>query len=271
MALQFDGSGEYLLSTSLAGVSGVPYTFGCWAYLDTGAAGTDVAIMLGDSTAVTYEEIQFFTGNGKLRLRTLSSGGSNLAGALWSYDTWHHVMAVVSATDSRALYLDGGGKVTSSVDKTVTIDEITIGARTISSATNYMLGRLAHAAVWAAALTDEEVAALAAGASPLDVRPSSLLGYWPLWGLHSPELDMLGATQLTVAGTPTQADCAPLGVTWPGAGYMPEVEVATIIGPPYSAAASGMWSAGHTVSEAYLAGSKRDSAYQAGAVASGSV
>ena len=41
-------------------------------------------------------------------------------------------------------------------------------------------GYMAHAAIWSAALTEEEIVSLLKGANPLMVQPGALNGYWPL-------------------------------------------------------------------------------------------
>jgi hypothetical protein len=61
-------------------------------------------------------------------------------------------------------------------------------------------GDIAEAAIWAAALTAEEFAALAAGTSPLSIRPDALVNYYPIIGRHSPEIDLVGGNNLTVNG-----------------------------------------------------------------------
>ena len=58
---------------------------------------------------------------------------------------------------------------------------------------NYCDGSLAEAAIWNAALSDAEVAALATGVSPLLVRPGSLVFYAPL---ARDLLDRVGGLQL---------------------------------------------------------------------------
>jgi hypothetical protein len=51
------------------------------------------------------------------------------------------------------------------------------------------------------ALSASDVAILAAGVCPLLVRPEALLAYWPLWGIYSPETDLVGGFGMTVTGT----------------------------------------------------------------------
>ena len=82
---------------------------------------------------------------------------------------------------------------------------------------------------WDAALTDDEVAALAAGHSPLLIRPASLVAYWPLGGLSGDhDRDIVGGYDLTAYNSPTWADHPP--VIYPSGG---RVVVAPSAGGPF--------------------------------------
>lgn len=71
-------------------------------------------------------------------------------------------------------------------------------------------GRVAEAAIWNVALTASEVAALAKGVSPLQIRPASLQAYWPLIGRQSPEPDWVGGFNLTLTNAPANAAHVPV-------------------------------------------------------------
>jgi hypothetical protein len=67
-------------------------------------------------------------------------------------------------------------------------------------------GRIAEVAAWRAALTAGELAALAAGVSPLRIRPASLVLYMPFHGVASPERSLVGNTPSgTITGSLPQA------------------------------------------------------------------
>jgi hypothetical protein len=53
-------------------------------------------------------------------------------------------------------------------------------------------GNMADTALWNVVLSATEIAALAKGIRPPQVRPAALIGYWPLDGLQSPEPDLSG-------------------------------------------------------------------------------
>lgn len=63
-------------------------------------------------------------------------------------------------------------------------------------------GRLCEVGIWDVALTDDELRALASGISPLMIRLSRLVGYWPLYGVGSPEPDVSpNRNHATLGGT----------------------------------------------------------------------
>jgi hypothetical protein len=69
----------------------------------------------------------------------------------------------------------------------------------------YFDGLVAEAAIWNVALTAADVAMLNKGYSPMMVRPSALLAYWPLMGRYPTELDLFGGFPLTLTNSPAQA------------------------------------------------------------------
>lgn len=71
--------------------------------------------------------------------------------------------------------------------------------------TQQLDGRVAHATVWNAALTDNEVLMLAQGYHPLTIRPGNLAGYWPLdgYGASGTAKEEIRNTLLTPTGTVT--------------------------------------------------------------------
>ncbi len=73
------------------------------------------------------------------------------------------------------------------------------------------LARMAGVTLWNAVLGAKEVEAFTIGASPLHIRPTALVEYYPIFGLQSPEPNMNngGGTAGTVTGT-TAADHVPV-------------------------------------------------------------
>jgi hypothetical protein len=133
---------------------------------------------------------------------TTNAGGQAFARtvALVTLNTYAHIAAVFAAVDDRRVYLNGGNKVTDdATSKTPAgIDTTSIGRRSTSAPALYASGRIAEAAIYNAALTDDEIAELAAGASPLLVRPDALVAYWPLVGRDYPEPDLVGGFPMSL-------------------------------------------------------------------------
>jgi hypothetical protein len=69
---------------------------------------------------------------------------------------------------------------------------------------------LAEAAIWNVALSDTEVAALAAGYSPKTIQPTALVAYWPLIGDWTPEIELISGQNFTIQGSLTQGAHPPL-------------------------------------------------------------
>ena len=210
MARSFNGSTDYLENTSLALT--FQLTMACWFYIPTGSIGTALMNMGGD-TNLHYHWMNASTGQEvSIASRDGGTGAIAIAGANWSYDTWHHACGVVSAQNARAAYIDGGDKGTNGASRSPTINQFNIGVRFYNATYNqYMDGIIAKAAVWDTALTDQQVANLAAGQSPLEVEYANLQGYHEILGDFSPEPDWSGNQyNLTLGGTPAQAAHVPV-------------------------------------------------------------
>jgi hypothetical protein len=122
---------------------------------------------------------------------------------------WHHV-AVRTNGAAGAFFRDGVADGTFvHVDPSAYTGTKRIGA--VSDGSAPFAGTLAEIGVWTEALSDAEIAAQAGGVPPHQVRRAVLAGYWPLWGVASPEPDLSGnANHGTVTGA-TAADHAPVG------------------------------------------------------------
>ena len=79
-------------------------------------------------------------------------------------------------------------------------------AQRTATTTHSPKNTVAECALWNVALTAAEIDALAAGFSPLFIRPGSLVGYWPLGGAYSDYIDPIGSNTLSATGDPAAAD-----------------------------------------------------------------
>lgn len=216
MARLFNGSSDQLGIAS-ALVTAYPFTLAAWmraanvtanmsviGIYDT-AAGTQSRWDIEARGGVGGDPIRFVSRQGGVQRDVDTSSG-------FSANTWHHVCGVgVSATE-RTVFLDGGSKATDTQANTpVDLDVTALGVLKRGDGDAFFVnGRIAEAAIWSVALTDAEVLALSLGLHPLRVRRTSIVAYWPTYGLGSPEADLGGAgNNLTVTGT-TLADHAPV-------------------------------------------------------------
>jgi len=152
---------------------------------------------------------------------------------------WHHGCAVFASATSRTAYNNGGGAATDTVSITpiATTLGIAIGAIVTGSPIGYYVGDMAECGIWDVALTPDEVASLARGVSALSIRPQNLVGYWPIIGKSSPEIDLVGGVGATLVNGPITAPHCRIFYPATGAAiaYHP-VAVPTIEPPPLSIA-----------------------------------
>ncbi len=185
MARLFDDANtDYLSRTDILDLTDYPFSMACWFNSDV--ALNQTLMCFGSSGASQdYQEMRLrdpadsdvimLTRTGTIAIATTS--------AQWSINTLHHACGVVAASNSRAVYLDGGNKGTNISNRLFSgdYDRTRIGVLNIGATlSQYMSGMIAEAGIWNVALTDAEVAVLAAGYSPLFVRPQNLVAYWPL-------------------------------------------------------------------------------------------
>ena len=131
-----------------------------------------------------------------------------------SNSAWHH-MAIsydpTSTSNTPLIYIDGVSQSRSSSSQpagtVTTTANLIIGNNTSTGGIRGWDGMLADFVWWSGILTANEVGALAHGASPLEVRPTALLYYFPLSGAASNEPDWGPThTMTTKNGTKFQPD-----------------------------------------------------------------
>lgn len=189
-------------------LTAAPLTLACW-YRPV-AVNVDYILMLlgaADTTA-NYFSMYHFSGNNVV---AQTGGPSDATFAIsstgTSADVWTHACAVFAGDDLRCAYVNGASKGSDPTSKVPDgINRTLLGARYVSPGVKnlFLNGDIAEAAIWNAALTDDQVASLVVapgvGIYPSDVRPESLAAYWRLLGDDSPEPDEIGSNDLTVSG-----------------------------------------------------------------------
>jgi len=159
------------------------------AWIGNAGAASDYWYMLATNTGVL---------EGGARDSTFANCATSTS---YSANTWHHGCYIESASNNRAILLDGGGKGTDATGRTPDgASRIACGYFADSSPGGYMDGLLAEYAIWNVALTDEEALILSNGYSPLFIRPQNLVFYLPL--VNANDKDLIGGLSMSETGTP---------------------------------------------------------------------
>jgi hypothetical protein len=215
MARSFNGSSDVInLGTpSALNLAGSNITVSCWAnasVFPSGSATVGTLVEHGyDGTTEQWFLRYAWTGTQVALDFGMFNTGTGAVNVRWapvtnSTGTWYHVLGLFNGS-AYAVYSGGVQQnlIASSQALLTSTARCAIGASEQSGTfQRFFNGNIADAAVWNTALSDGEVAALAKGARPYSVRPGSLVGYWPLDGLQSPEPDLSGkANNGTLTGT----------------------------------------------------------------------
>lgn len=206
MARHFTAASSMSMAKTGVANLGPPLTLACWLKLDTvadfmmlmsrsDAGGTNLARMFIDSQGYLYAQ---------------SYDGAAAPSALYnatrmSTGFWQHCAAVFASASSRKVYVNGSVASDTTTSTATGMNALYVGAQANASL-YYLDGAIDQPAEWSAALTDDEIAALASGYSPLLVRPSSLVGHWPFYGLATNEEDWVGSSALVPTNSPTYVE-----------------------------------------------------------------
>lgn len=224
MSRNFVAASEEYLSVATAIVSTPPFTVGCWFNtVDDGV--TEALMSFADSSVPDQRFFLWLQGNiagDLIRFTANASSASTTTG--FTINTWHHACGVASDTTNRAVFIDGGSKGTVSSAQTVTgLDITSIGMLRDSTPSSEFDGRIAETAIWNIALSDDEVAILGAGYSPLFVHPQNLVFYAPL---IRDLIDRIENVTISLGGTPTVANHPP--IIYPSSLLIPQPAIAAV-------------------------------------------
>ena len=139
-----------------------------------------------------------------------SGANATTTGAATTSATWDHACGVTRSDTDRSAFVNGGSEGTSSTSRAPNeslYTKIVLGSNPPNSI--YSDGKLSHVATWSVALSDDEIASLAAGAHPRQVRPDALVEYYPLNRLSGNEPGTIAGFDLTDTNTVTYTDDTP--------------------------------------------------------------
>lgn len=199
MARSFNGTTDAISARTISNLK-QPCTLALWVYPTVAPSGTDQIVIANGNPASNGNNIDrgntgvlgnhwFYTQSGL----NFIDGGTTL-----SLNTWSHI-AATDAVGAQLTYTNGSQTGTAAVGAFTapTGANFTIGGNTHS-----MVGNVADVAAWTVVLTPREIFALSRGARPYQIRPGSLVGWWPLDGYGHAALDRSGyANNGTVTGT----------------------------------------------------------------------
>jgi hypothetical protein len=202
----FNGTNQYLRHSADI-VGSFPLTIACWFDSNNITANQTIIGLYNSANANRY--IRLFAGGANsgdpLTMQINDGTVTNDEAGGYSANVWQHACGTIDSSNIEA-FLDGvsDGSTSNTRSYPSGIDRITLGVRDSGSQIQFFNGELGEAGVWNVVLTQAEIDSLATGVSPLLIRPSSLIAYWPLIGRTSPEIDIVGGFDQTVTGA-TQA------------------------------------------------------------------
>jgi len=192
---------SYLLS-STSPITGYPATLAC-RYRTFDLAGSQFQFIMAAVESTSADRFSLSLNNSadpNPAAGATSSGTTtnSVSSANISDNNWHHICGVFTSTTDRAVFSDGANKVSSAVSRVVTsFNQLLFGMQPTTTNMQFE-GSICEPAIWNVALTDAEVAQLAAGASPLVVRPQNLVFYVPYLGALREPIDIIGGRKLSV-------------------------------------------------------------------------
>lgn len=213
MSRSFNGSSTGLYLSSFT-TNASPVTMALWVKLTTtGGSGGLVAMQISGNQLVCHY-LAYSRGLNVWYCTSRNGGSENNALSTTAATTnWTHVAAVYASSTSRKIFVNGVEEGSNTTSVAPALNRMSLAFRTDGAVPSlsggaYFDGLLAHAAIWAAALSAAQIASLASGASPLLVAPETLSFYAPLGGVVSAEPNLRGPA-LSVYGSPTAGSSDP--------------------------------------------------------------
>lgn len=204
MSRSFNGSSD-VLRHSADIVGAFPMTAACWFNSNNITANQTIFSICDNGVDNKYIRLvaRGATGGDPLTSQFAAAGSAvtDDAGG-YSANVWNHGVLTLDSTTIET-FLNGtgsGGTAISGRTWQGTFNVTTFGLLDKLAPVHYFDGEQAEAGMWSVVLTQSEIDSLAAGVSPSQIRPESLIEPWPLIGRNSPEIGLFGGFELTVTG-----------------------------------------------------------------------
>ncbi len=223
MARSFNRSSNESALVDVAPVSTYPFCMGVWLR-KLGGSNVETLIVFGEKDFFSGAFTRIYIGKfGKIYAHSAHTGNLVVTAGAYDDGNWHACLLV--ERDSGGLrhvdfYVDGTfiGTASSSNPGGLSIfNRVAFGRRMTPTPGDALDGTLAEGLIADVEPTGEQAAAWSRGVSPRHVFGTAVKGYWPLWGLHSPEIDVSGQqNDLTLSGTATDnhAPVSPYAPKW---------------------------------------------------------
>lgn len=204
MSRLFDDTASERLDVSSAPVTDYPLSMACWFRMDAPPSTIERFSFCMIDNGTNF--ISLAINNDPDRDIIVSIDGQNngvsAGGGAQNPNQWYHACGVYASATDRAIFLDGANKGTDTTSRAfpTSADSMEIGDNTLNSGFSPMDGRICELACWNATLTDEEVAVLGRGFSPLFIQPQNLVFYAPM--VRDEDVDIVGGLTLTPINVP---------------------------------------------------------------------
>jgi len=175
-ALDFDGSGDYvdMVDATALDITGTSLTLTAWIYPRDGGANGGSRVISKLNNAGNGDVYAMYTDSYRLRFRTID-GVDMISEHIIELNEWVHVAMVYDGTDQR-IYINGVlDPATPQLENRPipsSNSPLQLGRR--GDNTRFFNGIIDEAQVYDRALTDTEVAAIAAALTPVNPSPASL-------------------------------------------------------------------------------------------------
>lgn len=157
-------------------VTGYPFTFSAWIKTTRGTQMTVASLLSGASSNAVFDiGIRF----GRARIIACNTTVLEVSGTRVVNDgAWHHLAAVFTGPEQRALYVDGvlDGADTTRVNFPDGVNRFSLGCYDRPTPANFYAGRISDARLYSRALAPSEIKALAT--PPASPAPLSAFAAW---------------------------------------------------------------------------------------------